>query len=357
MSGKSTGRHALAAMFPEAFVKGRDSLYDGDVVCEDSLQALRCITDKEVRPDPITGECRVSSWRDLAIICKRSAEHYLNKRDCKYYVMCFDNAEYVPITKGEEQGSRDSKEKERLKYTLEGVIPYYELEKPFMELDLPLPIDWSLALSDREGFRKEVIAWLCEQWVMSGDPEVRISIPSGKNLVLNGHCIETSERIFNGSAPEPIDDLAITPIIICGGEGCEIDTVSVAPTLKNKSGEAEFQVFFLFKGICKLEGKSLSLDIISTDTDVMYLALIYAEKYHGACGQISWKFGPRGGWILYRDDPDESIEERVDINRLRKDIISAKFIPTFKPIQKEPQRKRKTVSLNLYSNTHGTLEI
>lgn len=357
-SNKSEGRLATEQYFPDSFRTGKSEFKDGACVMEDTLVGIRSVGDSLMFPEKETGQIWVKNGADLVRAIKRSAEHYLGIRDCKIYCLVNDIHYLVPTIKGEEQGKRlsqsEKSQEDRKMYLPNDFVPFTELKKPYLRLNEPLPFDWKLAMCDRDNFRAWVTGWLSMQMISSSDPSCLFRLPQGKMVVLHGHYL-TKEFIQEANtrlSPDaqiiiPIDnhenhvsDLILNeiPLIVTGGEDGELLKSRFAPELRNRNGEAEFAFFVLYK---KLQAKfpSLkSLDILSPDTDIMLLSLIYLHKVgEESAGKITWKYS-RGGWIFYTPAPKVIEEKRADINSLAAGILYGDFQGSFdSPKLKNPE--------------------
>lgn len=229
---KSMSRHIIEKMYPEAFCKGKDGHYD--VILEDTLQFLKSVSHQATNPALVKGV--KLTGRGLIKCIKKSAEFYLSKSSCRFYVMLCDKIEYVAKAKGETQSGRDKDklvtvkdsefvtgagmkktremieeyidkeqvEEETLEKTLCDIsvkkaqelnfVPEdgigYEERRPYLELDKNIPRDWDAALTDRENTAKHIIAWIAFQLFFSSDPECRVSVPHGKFFMFDGHCLK-----------------------------------------------------------------------------------------------------------------------------------------------------------------------
>ena len=200
----------------------------------------------------------------------------------------------------EEEGEEKPKKKSRSKKIPPSTDPLdgisFKDRRPYLQLDEPIPIDISLALSDRDDTQIDIISFICYH-LLKGTCE--FTIPKWKNLIIDGHCLTLEKSKILGVGIDqkykPKDDLEAysTPIII------QTDgKLSWATYLKNEIGESDFSIFFLYDKICGIEKKMLGLDIYSVDTDMMFLSLIYLHKKGLNCGEICWRFEPGPSWVL-----------------------------------------------------------
>jgi hypothetical protein len=339
----------MEQLFPRAFVTGRRELPDAACVMEDALTVFRSIGDSVLKPDPETGRVWVNNGSDLVAAVKKSAEHYLGG-GCMIYCIVNDIYGLVPVTKGEEQGKRQSQSaKSQRDHQMElpiDFVPYTELSKPYLRLDKPLPLDWSLAMCDRKGFRAWVIGWTSIQLVSSTNPHCKLRVPEGKIVVLHGHCL-TREFIEEANArgggfgnkidiPKHEDGTFVSdetlneiPLIVSGGDGGFPIKARFALELWNMNGEAEFAFFVLYRKLQTKFPSLLSMDVLSVDTDLMLLLMVYLHKYgEEIVGDLTWKFS-HGGWVLKAEAPNASEERRVDINTLAGDVLRGNFYGKF----------------------------
>ena len=183
-SGKSTGRTELKRRFPSCFTE--KAQYDGydnfEIVFLDMLQFIRGYANKSL----------LSFVKETKYII----ESYLKGGSCKYFVVCFDNYKFVPITKYPEQQKRTIHTK-IAKYDNQFVIDCADEKNNWESFKFPwelkeiqktyLPYDYDDGLQDREGFRFFLIQWLVYQWLACFDEEYRIKVPMGTFVIINGH--------------------------------------------------------------------------------------------------------------------------------------------------------------------------
>ena len=289
-SGKSAGTLYWKKKLPkvgENFGKGCN------LFCIDSLQEYRNL------PDPFENE--VPGRQALQFIGAR-AKSQMMRGHATTIAMCFDDSNYVPSSKGEEQYKRDKAMKKKLedKMALDPRKRPRWFEKKNEELfgeDVPITHDWDLALHSRQTFRRRMTAWVCKTYC------IQFPIVGGKELILMGHCFGEEEceefdldQKFAMNTP-----LRITIDAENGGRR----KIEWAHDLENRVGEAEAMMAFLYvrygseptitrEKALEYEEKGGRPGAIfrSTDSDVFYIALLHRMN-------VTW-------W--YSKDTRESIE-------------------------------------------------
>jgi hypothetical protein len=360
MSGKSAARHLLESSFPNAFFS-KNLITGSQVVIEDVLQILKPMSNSEMF-NPRFGSCILKRGGDIVDRIKRSFERCAcSDTGPKYYVMLFDKIRYVPMTKGVEQGNRDSmlnskddseeegeirekntsaKRKAKEKKVMPSTDPPdgigFKKRRPYLTLEDPIPYDISLALSDRDDTLMDIIGFICQNLV-DHTKTCRADVPKGRVLILDGHCLslDICKRLGVGKgqkwAPKDDEEAYSTPIMI------EENKISWAEFLSNRLGECDFSSFYLYEKLCEHEDRRLGLDIYTNDTDTMFLGLIFSHK-RGESDGIYWRFEPNLTWVLHhREVPTRwpNLNERwADIAELHRSIKGGCFN---KPKPKPPK--------------------
>lgn len=319
MSGKSASRHLFELYCPNAFFN-KHLVTNSGVIIEDMLQIIKPIKGSE-RYNPASGDkCILKNGNDFANRMRWSFQKALKKsEEMIYYVMMFDKSKCVPITKGVEQNKRDKTNSVDMSTVPKDGINFKD-RRPYISGDKPLPADLSLAISDRDDTLMEIISFL-NSFIISY--YIKNKIPSGKNLVIDGHCLkkDIAEKIgvekTNGWSPSSDYEAYCTPIVINHKGAFWFEY------LHNEYGEVDFTSFYIYDKLCEIEKKTLGLDIYSIDTDTMLLGLVYISKRLGVnCGGIYWRYEPKLSWVLnYRDEepkwPDQE-EKWVELVELYK---------------------------------------
>jgi hypothetical protein len=277
-SSKSTGVKKLRALFPGGGWSEAPTVGQPDAVMLDSLQGLIGFSE--------------GTGRDCAMRVSYLPREYLEK-GCSTVIMCFDRQERVPMAKAAEQAMRA----DRVRKTLEAhaaieqpasFVSFRDVPAPGIWMDKRVPDDFAEGLQDREGYRREVIRFLCKQWIGSADQRVRLQPGAGTKIVLSGHCIRQDDL------PELVDpedwpslglragdDPEDLPIVI------EADTYNFDPGLGHEIGEGESQFFHFVERL----NPEHSL-LISTDSDVLFHAFAYFSV-RGIGRQIDWRYDGR----------------------------------------------------------------
>ena len=253
-----------------------------DVVLEDGLQQLMLFCGKEV------------TYRHLISSLLKLAKYYLGFTECRVYVLCFDKNDYVEKSKREEQTKRDDENQTTTTTTATATAT---ITPPFSN-DTVIPEDLRALLSQRSGFRKDLLQWICSN--ILHNEEYMFEIPEGKKFAVSGHCTTVGTY----------DHVALIDH--------QWNTTYVWP---NKQGEAELQFFFIFHTLATCDPTIKSVEIISIDTDLLSICLLFAIRCPEY--QITWKFSLTNGWILYKNWPDTTTNvKRMSINRLVHSIRS-----------------------------------
>ena len=365
--GKSAGRHLMEEVFPNAFVKGNANRPTMEVVYEDSLQAIQTLGSGTL--DPCNEKCTLGFGGQLFASAKRAAEFALRSTGSEFethtYVMCYDKHEFVPIAKGSQQKTRDDnkaakgspvakaknpkgspsdspkvkrtnsreckdvKEKPVINRTPPDGIPY-KARRPYLVADQPVPRDIHDALTDRLDTRRDLIACMCYEWLDLDGP-YKFDIPDGKRVIIDGHCLtleHVKRLMFSDKLKVPLTQEFINTTPICLER---IDTITWKLTwrtdLTNRIGEAEFSFFAIHKKLCEYEGRPMSAELISDDTDVMWLSLAYLYKLKPMDRPLVYmKYAPHISWVYRAYQPLMEYEQGVMTNQLFDDIEHARWM-------------------------------
>ena len=302
-SNKSQSVKALKKIFPHGWANTPDS-NEPDAVLFDALQGLIGFKD--------------GTGRECANRTSYAAQKFINEY-CGLVVFCFDQHDDVPITKAAEQALR-AKSVIKTREAKDAVEPspgpgYRELPSPGIWLDRPVPHDFAEGLQDRAGYRREVIRFICRQWICSSDPKVRLHPRAGCKVVISGHCL-TKEDLLEITEPDDWDALGLgdsydpehIPIVVEG------DTFHFEPDLRHRLGEGEMQ-FFHFLEQLRPERPLL----ISTDTDVLFLALVYLRRHPDRKCRIDWRYDSRKPENLFchvNDLVEAILKGRIELSAL-----------------------------------------
>lgn len=282
-SGKSNARKWIENRYPDTITTGENVDTGKDVVFEDALQQVQSFCGKDI------------SYGHMVWDLLKLAQYYLMYTECRVYVLCFDKNDYVGKYKSEEQTKRDGG----------GTEEDTPLQPQPFHNDTKLPEDFRKLLSQRSGFRKDLLQWICSN--ILHNPEYSFEIPTGKKLAVSGHCTTT----------ETYDYVALVD------HQCNITYV-----WPNKQGEAELQFFFIFHSLVTSDATIKSAEIISFDTDLLSICLLFANRFPEY--QITWKYSITSGWILYKNYPEFNDKvKRMSISRLVQ-AIQFDLSPTLK---------------------------
>lgn len=177
---KSEMRKPLYADFPSC--RGQPVPDEpGTIVVDDALMPLRCI-------DPVSESATVSTWYELVVVFSRRIRAYLNDRHASLYVLGFDKAPYVPISKGPEQCSRarPGMSPDRLAELIADLDD--RMTNPERELHDDLPPDFGPLVADRDGGRRAVIRYIVRSLLHPYSP-IRLQLAPGTHLIIDGHCL------------------------------------------------------------------------------------------------------------------------------------------------------------------------
>lgn len=279
-SGKSQGVAKLREIFPGSWSKEPASRVP-KMVLVDSLQGL-------IGFENGTG-------RDCAMRVSRLPRQYVDA-SCPLVILCFDVQEDVPIAKSAEQSLRAAATR-RARMAKDALAPepgrgFRELPSPGIWADEVVPHDFAEGLQDREGYRREVIRFLSKQWLCSADPRAQLRPSPGCRVVISGHCLNPADLVeltesdsdWRALGLRAGDDPERVPLVL------ENDAFRFAPELGHRLGEAEMQ-FFHFLDRLRPE----SALVISTDSDVLFLAMIHLRRVarSGDAVELDWRYDGR----------------------------------------------------------------
>lgn len=375
---KSLGLHVLEQFFPGAFVTARERVTSAHIVVEDALVGLNQLGKGELDPCSVT-PCRITDCSVIFECFKKSSEYVLNNSrvypNAHTYAYCFDKIDYVPIGKGHtqairsldkstgSQGESNSKtanvqkrSKARQKASEVDRTPddkvNFKDRRPYLKIGTPLPKDINLAIDDRDDTRKEIIRNIVCSWLSTGS-QFKFDIPKGKSVVIDGHCLRyndlrtikfdnelteddgttkidlTEYGKLDGEKKKRVDELIVVTPIQFIKTGPLQYSIRWANELRNYIGEADFGMFFMHKRLTDVIGKGIQhLEIVTNDTDIVYLGLIYISKYGVDAASIYMRIHPKAGWVYFRNMPSNDYEYGIILNRLYKDIDSANWEKT-----------------------------
>lgn len=277
-SGKAQGVKKLRALFPEGWSES-PSTSEPDAVLIDALQGLIGFSE--------------GTGKACAMRASRLAREYIES-GCPLVIFCFDRHADVPLAKAAEQAMRaESVRKGREAKDALASPPglgFRELSEPGIWLDRPVPYDFNEGLQDREGYRRNVIRFLCRQWLCADDPTVRLHPGGDAKVIITGHCLAQEDLVeltddegdWRALGLRAGDDPEHIPIVI------ESATYRFDPDLRHRLGEGEMQ-FFHFLEQLRPERPLL----ISTDSDVLFLVLTHLRKHPTRKCDVDWRYDSR----------------------------------------------------------------
>ena len=153
----------------------------------------------------------------------------------------------------------------------------------------------------------------CMRYVTRGiilDPIAHVCPPPGKRIILDGHCMSRDHHVTappeSLNAPRHSPDDNAVPLVLrhpddrmsigaqsCLGKGALADTyasvtstpypwVHHEPLFTNRMGETDWTLFFYIDTIVRSQpGCAHSFELVSVDTDVFALALMYLFEWEG----------------------------------------------------------------------------
>jgi len=275
-SGKAQGVHKLKELFPGAWSSDA-KIPNPDVALFDSLQGLIGFK------DGTGGEC--------AMRVSHLPRQFM-ERGCPVVVLCFDRQAYVPFAKAAEQALRTEAVNKRIlvNSVLEhkDFVSYRDLAPPRIWFDQLVPDDFDLGLQDRDGYRRDVIRFLCKTWICGPNSSARLEPQPGCKVIISGHClrpedlteITQDEEDWSALGLRPTDDPEDTPIVL------ERDVFQFDRTLSHQIGEGEMQFFHFLR---QLAPKNALL--VSTDSDVLFLALEFLRSAGKL--DLEWRYDGR----------------------------------------------------------------
>lgn len=191
-------------------------------------------------------------------------------------VLCFDKQDYVPVSKGQTQKDRSKEAQDRI-----DSLPPLKLE-----LDMRLTSDWNDYLSMRGLVRKKMIRYIVRQ-ILNPNGVARISWTTCCTLYVDGHCLRAKDLAgWNVVCKDPetqleewddpqvcLNDYPICMRIVGGRMQFHFEK-----RMRNQLGEFDYGCFYLSKVLAQIAGVPESMEIVSVDTDMMYLGLTYLYK-------------------------------------------------------------------------------
>jgi len=211
---------------------------DADLICVDMMNAFHRIMEAEYG---------YLTWRQAIRRFLKVPMFFARNAPGATLALCFDLHEAVPKTKEEEQRRRDDN------------LPENEEPYPLFQgfaLDNTIPINWKNCISDRAGFRREMIAWIAQQFFTEGE------FPCHEVLIV-GHGVHNKDG--KGVMYAPLSNLT-----------------GMRKDLENRIGEAENQFAFLYN---KLSPKKCGF--VSVDSDVFYISMWHQMK------NALWVYDPK----------------------------------------------------------------
>jgi hypothetical protein len=372
-SGKSAARHFLktffgSLVFPDESQGRPDTRtlhrreHVAHIALEDSLQQLqlfklhpsgrqRDLLAKQAEAEADGDYSRSAQVEpiqmplDLVRMMKKNAEYTLNKRgggtQYSTYVMCFDRAEDVPITKREEQADRDATVVQRMrdqeaeaeamdidggglpgaalagttKVVERSQLPHAE-QRPYLRLHEGFHCEWDEAMTDRLGTREEILRNLCSHMLDVYETHdecdalraagarsplgVGFRLDKGKRVILAGHCLRRadlqeldmqlrlaqSQQLLGGERALGADlsdeEIHKTPVCLECDALTGFYRLYLMPTCMGRLGETDFMGFHIFESLRRLTASQQEcaggLDLFTTDTDLLHLSLVYLWK-------------------------------------------------------------------------------
>lgn len=217
--------------------------------------------------------------------------------------------------------------------------------RPYLAMGRPIPRDLKLAMRDRDSTLPHIITTMCMEWI-SETSESGISTPYAKRVILDGHGLTLAmarKCKIEGRQPESDEAAYQTPILI--GAPFEASgkqrVVRWCHNLRNQHGETDLTVFYLMNCMEKTYTKKVSVDILSTDTDMLNLSLIYLNKKGSTAPQVNWRYAPNLSWVYYSENYRDNSGKWVNVNHLMSLIESASFDRMAPPGRKKAESVKK----------------
>jgi hypothetical protein len=193
-----------------------------------------------------------------------------DKRSIACTFLCFDKSDYVPIAKAQTQNDRD-------KALLIENLPPLKLS-----LNMRLTNDWGNYLAKRGQTRKDMIRFITKH-ILDPKSPCRLDWNEKDLFFIDGHCLELEDikdwdfqcndpDNFLENWKDPTICLNEYPICMQISDGQRI--FSFEKRLHNQIGEFDYTCSFLAKTIAKMSEDSLIIEIISKDTDLLYLSIV-----------------------------------------------------------------------------------
>jgi hypothetical protein len=380
---KSAGRQEIRKVWGDAWFQQSESEplpHPPDIVIRDALQYLLSVGEvdmngsnnynnggggyaglSEYGKSEVPDEMQVNrTYRSVLRQFKSRIEKDIKNSNVKFYVLGFDKDEHVPHTKGQTQQKRnvatkknaqkqqtdrsgDSAERqgstERQGSDPMEVDEQQQPLEPLMieSLDQELPMRWKEYLSDRSKYRKEIIAMIISN-LLRGECQLTLQDAS-KVVIFEGHCIDAVEarRLINVKEQQVELDKNVEninsrcrniPISIRKQQNSSGRVIRFEKLLENEIGETDFVPFFYIRRLTSEFTEPRSIEIISSDTDFMYLSLIFLHKLKSYNGpkqsdpEAIVHITLRQTSPYYRNK--HSMEEYLHVNTLY-DLVSTHF--------------------------------
>jgi hypothetical protein len=249
------------------------------------------------------------TFGEMAKKLRTTVQYYISQFHCLAVIVSFDKQDYVPLAKGTVQTTRDTAKdgetkpkKGKKKGTDEGEdekkeeyvrekAPSVSIENFVVEDDAQVPSNFREHMSHRDGNRKKIISYLSRNLLCG---EHSVSVQRGTILLIDGHCVTWDELIempiFERNEEFAYDDIQVYPLsraIPSGGAGSA--SVSLIAKYKNNIGEADFTAFFYHREMHK-NVLNMTYIIVSTDSDITFLSMMYYEHHRQVHGKEKSKF-------------------------------------------------------------------
>jgi hypothetical protein len=278
---KSAGKNEMKKRWPDPWMNS--SPFKPSVIFQDALQTLQEVGQSTAAfEDWKESNMKLSedsqkaypdfsrTWNDVIKAIRRTADRYLGMYNVDTFVMCYDKHEHVPMTKSQTQAKRD-----------EHLDDVGELPPINFSINKNAPLEkWKDYLGDRSGFRRRIIAYVSGEMIR-GDSTGKVLLEPGKRFIIDGHCMTKKDMMSCGVDMSeykeddciPLDDIPITVTVHNG-----VRKIRLSPELYNSIGEAEFVPYFYINSFSEEQERHLAVQIITTDTDAVYLTLLYLHK-------------------------------------------------------------------------------
>lgn len=298
--GKSEWRNLLAEeYYPQAHSKGTppDIKAQATVVVHDSMQLLKSLQGTKIK----TCVGLVQAFRAAAIESLQLGSRVHT------FIYSFDKYPFVPVSKGVEQMSRDSRPSVAEDIDSEADEdddggPKFRGAKE-LTIGKKLDENWLAHMFDRHYHVPRYVRFIVTQ-LLFGPPEVRLHLRPGCKVIFDGHYLEDVD-LFDGicAVPDRVIEfpfiLQRIPVEIKGAANPNGFEVALREDLENTIGEGDFGMLFLISKLAPDE----PVVMYSIDSDLVWICMRFFEKFPNHPGIANF-FWPNLSYVVPGTYPD-----------------------------------------------------